>query len=648
MNVEVVDNRICLCTRCGQSLEDCGLSLYWRYPGEDSWRISVSSELEDVTCSCDRITFVCKFLDQAACITITRLGASDVWQFSGCLENLGDRPIELARFCYLTGSVPHGLSFLELQGPHEKPCLRSAGDSLMAYRQDVESFWASMNVRWPRMPDAVHDTKNWSVSKDLGLFLKDWQSPGWGFAFIGPGTAFGEVGFKTDSNPAEFYVGVLLDNILLDPGEKRTLESSIVWYGDWQEGLKYWAKACAESAGVSQVKPALVGYCSWYQTYADVTPEEILRAAAEFESWPVPPGGRTIQIDDGFQEKPGCWGPNDKFKGKWQSLPDTIAAKGSLPGIWVAPTTIHHSHSIVSEHPEWLQRINDSPAISFGNWDGDTYYLEMDNPEVRQFMSDIIRQLVEQGWKYFKVDFTYPISAARLAYDRKKTLFESLRDLYQLFRQTCGQDVLLSACIGIPGRYALGSADFARLGGDIGTSWDVVQQTVRGWLIWSCTQGIWWQGDPDVFLMRKENSALSFDENYLLTGTIGMFGGLFLTSDVASQWSPEAVSAVKEFWDESGTHTPCDHRVCWDSDGNVCAYRVSVIENGIMYHKVGLYNWTESEQDTYISLESVGLSTDSKWRLAATPRNSELTLTDGIIGVLKQPRHSLRICTLET
>lgn len=648
INIEVIDNRIYLHASNGQNLDDCGLKLYWHYTGDQQWRVSVSNEFENLACSSERVSFTCRFSDQIAHVCINKLGTDNVWQFSGKLENTGDRPIELARFCYLTGNLPSDLRFLELQGPREKPVMRSTGDSLLPSRQDVEGFWGSMNVRWPRMPDTIHDTPDWSISRDVGLFLHDWQSSGWGFAFTGPRTAFGEIGFNTGSNPSEFYAGVLLDNILLDPGETRMLENAIVWNGDWQEGLKYWARACAEDAGVLLVKPAPVGYCSWYQTYDKVTPQEILTAANEFEIWPTPPGGKTIQIDDGFQEKPGCWGPNEKFKDAWQSLPGKIAATGAIPGIWVGPTTVHHSHSIVTQHPEWLQRIDGVPAISFGNWDGDTYYLEIDNPDAREFMFDIIRLLVDQGWRYFKLDFTYPITAARQAFDRKKTMLESLRSLYQLLRDACGPDVLMSACIGTPGRYALGSANYARLGGDIGSSWDAVQQTVRGWLTWSCTQGVWWQGDPDVFMMRTENSTLTFEESYLLTGTIGLFGGLFLTSDIPSQWSPEAVAATKEFWDDRGPRTPYDHRVYWGSDGNIKAYRVTVIENGRMLHKIGLYNWTENEQDTKVALDDIGLRSDLLWYLSTTPINDNMTLENGVLSAPTQPAHSIRICTLES
>ena len=90
-----------------------------------------------------------------------------------------------------------------------------------------------------------------------------------------------------------------------------------------------------------------------------------------------------------------------------------------------------------------------------------------DHPEVRAFIRNIFERFRAEGWKYFKIDFTYSVTAARVAYDRKKTVFQTLRDMNALFREAVGPDVFLNACIGSPSRYALGHVDITRLGGDI-------------------------------------------------------------------------------------------------------------------------------------------------------------------------------------
>ena len=88
--------------------------------------------------------------------------------------------------------------------------------------------------------------------------------------------------------------------------------------------------------------------------------------------------------------------------------------------------------------------------------------------------------------------------------------------------------MLISACIGEPGRYALGLVDVARLGGDTGADWSSVRGNMRRLLTLGSTNGSWWQGDADVFYMRTTDTKLTQEESYLLTGTIGLFGGVFL------------------------------------------------------------------------------------------------------------------------
>ena len=41
--------------------------------------------------------------------------------------------------------------------------------------------------------------------------------PGWFFGFPGPGTGFGEIGYIIQVESSPFFVGVLLDNIILEP-----------------------------------------------------------------------------------------------------------------------------------------------------------------------------------------------------------------------------------------------------------------------------------------------------------------------------------------------------------------------------------------------------------------------------------------------
>ena len=472
--------------------------------------------------------------------------------------------------------------------------------------------------------------------------MEKWNTPGWGFGFVGPGNAFGEIGYRGLPSRTEVFLEVLLDNVVLDPGETRLLESAIVWCGDWQSGLDIWARVCAAECGARKPASPLVGYCSWYQKATRITSQDIETAAREFAVWPAPPGGRTIQIDNGFQIPSGNWEPNDRFKAAWPGLAKEIAATGSVPGLWLAPTAVDPSNSIVGEHADWLQRRpGGQPAISFG-W---AYYLEPDHPEVRALIRALFQRFCAEGWKYFKIDFSYPITAARMPYNRKKTGFQTLRDLYALFREAVGPDILLNACIGNPYRYALGHVDAARLGGDMSYTYAGVQTAVRQLLSRTSTNGVWWQGDPDCFTMRS-NTRLSEEERRIITGTIGLFGDLLLTSDLPSQWSAEDAAFVREFWNQRGPRPPQHQYVVWDADGEVLAYRVSYADGRLPTHCVGLYNWSDAPRRNTLRLSDAHLEAGPALRVAATSAAAGVTLDNGVLTVSNQPAHSLRIVGL--
>jgi hypothetical protein len=241
-----------------------------------------------------------------------------------------------------------------------------------------------------------------------------WDAPGLCLGFTSPISAFGEIGIRTRGDSMACFAGLVLDGVRLDPGESRALDALALSSGDWQASLHAWARSCAEAAGVRSVPPPPVGYCSWYQFGAAIESEHIRRALRELAAWPVPPGGRLVQIDDGFQVMPGDWGPNARFARDWDALPAAIASTGSVPGLWLAPHAVFHRHPLCAEHPDWLQRLpSGEPAVNFSNWGwcargdlkwGDTseptYFLDPDHTGAQQFMHDVVSRAVHYGWRY--------------------------------------------------------------------------------------------------------------------------------------------------------------------------------------------------------------------------------------------------------
>ena len=652
--VRVDTQHLTLATDEGQRLSASSPVLVWRPAGAQDWRVTRASELKVKVRTPGQITFQARF-EAVEAELICRKTDNFHWEFSGTLVNSSRQPVELARFHYLEGEVTDGLNFLGMDGQLIVPA-----DTLPAPRQATEKFWSDFRVFWPRLAEPYHDTPHWATSTDVAILTPSWNQPGWFFGFTGPGTAFGEIGYRTQQKPSGFYAGVLLDNVRLAPGDSRSLERLLVGYGDWQHNLRHWAKACAQVFEVPKPRAPLVGYCSWYQFENNVEATHVERAINEVAALPVPPGGRTVQIDDGFQRMPGDWRPNARFRAVWDSLPQQIAASGSVPGLWLAPTTILEDHPLAHQHPDWLQRLpNGQPAIHFANWGWTvdstwkhgnpgkkTYYLETDRPEVKRWIGDIFTDIKAQGWRYLKIDFTYAVSTARVPYDSTKTRFETLRDLYTVFRESSGEDMLLNACIGEPGRYALGQVDIARLGGDMGSNWSSIRANLTTLFLRLHTNGVWWQADPDVFYMRQEDSDLTESENTLLTGTIGLMGGVFLTSDFPSQWSQDDQEVIKQFWNAQGPRVPAQHFMLFSDDGAPQAYRVSYDDGQLPQHAVGFYNWTDQVTNIRTSLAELGLQETVQWKTTRLISSSQVSLTNEEFVINQQPPHSLTLVGL--
>jgi len=201
----------------------------------------------------------------------------------------------------------------------------------------------------------------------------------------------------------------------------------------------------------------------------------------------------------------------------------------------------------------------------------------------------------------------------------------------------------INSCVGEPARYSIGLVDACRIFGDVGTKWATVQGNLLPLLLHSITGRRWYNADPDVFYMRQVKTSLTDEENWLLTGSIGLMGGLFLTSDFPSQWSEPSRARIARFWNAEGPRTPVSQHIVFGADGTPLAYRVSYAE-GAVRHRIGIYNWADEARDTEVSLSAAGIPPGA--RLSLAPGGEGLMLAENKISVKAQPPHSLRIADL--
>lgn len=631
-------------TAAGQTLKNCRPYLASRVLGTADWREEFST-YRMVSQTDDTLVLETKFENAKATVTIRRDAAGRL-QFSGTLDATSNEALELARFHYLDGQLPTpqtnllSMRHYELPGRIIKPSEE--------VRAPLKSNWG-----WGRLNDPIHSRPNIAISGDSGMLGSDWNTSGFFFGFTGPGSAFGELGMRTAEAEPTFFLAVLLDAIRLDPGKSRVLETATISHGDNQQELRHWIGLCRDVLGPARVRPPLVGYCSWYQLGQGVQPEHIRRALDGFAGFEKPPGGHTIQIDDGFQVMPGDWSGRGKWKDELDKLPQEMREKGFIPGIWIAPTAIHESHPIVKEHPEWLQRdAKGELCIIFHNWkrfngmtDGKTYFLEPDHPGARAFILKSLRDLRAKGWDYFKIDFAYTVSSNRAKYDPLKTTYESLRDQWSLFREGLGEDALINSCNGGMWRYTIGSVDISRVGGDIGGSMKYLRRNLAEMMLRAHSNGVWFQIDPDVFYMRREKSDLNFEQSHLLTGTQGLLGTALLTSDFPDQWDEAATNTVKRYWNKTGPVVPAAQHLFLRADGLPAALSVAYAPGD---YAVGIYNWDTAPKDITVSLADLRLPSANYQISPADHGGERIHLEDGAIRIQAQPGESLRIVRLRS
>jgi hypothetical protein len=325
-----------------------------------------------------------------------------------------------------------------------------------------------------------------------------------------------------------------------------------------------------------------------------------------------------------------------------KAVADRIKEAGFTPGIYLVPTAVQEESPVYLEHKDWIQRMPDgTPSVFFGNWGGKSYFLDTTIPEVKEYISGLVkRQVHEWGFKYIKFDFLYPITPGAVYYDPKKTSFQMLRELYRIFREAAGDDVYILACEGTPSRYAVGFADACRIGPDCGNTWNSMQDAMYCTILSLCINKKWFVNDPDVIYMREKNCGMSFEERRLSATITALNGGLTLTSDLPSEWDTEGMNTFYKLIPASGVSAiPIDQkrgempRVLsasssdWTGTGTV----------------ITTLKWKEDEEDMVLDFKELGLESGVKYHVFEFWTASYKGIFHGSYSCPEQPVHSARV-----
>ena len=389
--------------------------------------------------------------------------------------------------------------------------------------------------------------------------LKEGRKKGYSYAYIRRGDEyifFGSLSEDIGFTRIDFIPGgkriVFTKDVEgrnLAEGERFTALDIYFKTGTESEVFDGWFSEMRVKALVSLRK---TGYTSWYNCYQNINEAGILRDLEGMRSLSDPPD--IFQIDDGFETYVGDWLSVDpvKFPNGLSPVLEKICEDGFTPGIWLAPFICEKKSEIFSKHKDWLLYDNGEPVYTGGNWSGG-YSLDFYNDEVRKYISDVIKHYKEMGFRLFKLDFLYGACMVPRPF---KTRGEIMKEAMEFLRNECG-DTQILAC-GVPLASAFGRVEYCRIGPDMSLDFDdklymrlfhnerpSTMHTQRNTFYRRQLDKRAFLNDPDVFLLRDDNTSLSDDQKKTLATINAIFGSVLFSSDDFGRYTGEKLEFFK-------------------------------------------------------------------------------------------------------
>lgn len=354
--------------------------------------------------------------------------------------------------------------------------------------------------------------------------------------------------FRRAEGGIEVAAEAFLGGAVLQPGEVRSLHPLRVRRGpSHAELLEDWAAWCGAANEARTSAEFQVGWCSWYQYFHAVSEKDLRANLTAAGDWPF----ETFQLDDGYQADIGDWlVTNDKFDSKLADLSAEISRAGFRPGIWIAPFLAGPASVLAQTHPELLAGSPDPGFSLVGmvnpGWGGITFALDTTRDETIEHLENLARTLVDAGFTYIKLDFTYAPSIGGRFADPSRTPAERVRSGLEAIRRGAGEDAFLLGC-GCPLGQGIGVVDGMRIGPDVAPYWSpdeggfippgyaaeapATVNAFRNTLARSFMHRRLWLNDPDCLMLRTADTQLSPSALRAWSLAVAVSGGMALLSD---------------------------------------------------------------------------------------------------------------------
>ena len=408
----------------------------------------------------------------------------------------------------------------------------------LSENEQTQKIFAGFNLPCPELPqDERHTDGGWRVFEEsMALFSRKTNCGILVIPINTPEAFLKCAAYVKDGQMKYMEVVSDMSNILIASGQCRSGQDFIFASGDFKVTATHIMENYARYLGCRRDKAMPFGWCSWYSVFSEVKEQDVLGAIEFFADYKQELSPDFIQLDDGYQKSMGDWSPNEKFPNGFSKIVTGINALGARAGIWVAPLIVHESSAVVRQHPDWVARKeNGQPAVSMGNWGGQSYALDATNPYAIKFVGDIIRNKLAEGFTYFKIDFNNVYVNGKTAYDKTKTALQAYRNLYRLYRKWLGNDNYLLSCSGFT-RGTIGYADGSRIGGDVDAGWNDTPTCVYPGLqqapIKAIANGVLYACDPDVTHLAVKNDRLTEEQRRIWHSFVCLFGGVEQISEL--------------------------------------------------------------------------------------------------------------------
>jgi alpha-galactosidase len=339
-------------------------------------------------------------------------------------------------------------------------------------------------------------------------------------------------------------VRALFDGVALPAKGERVLEP--IWLADGDAGVRYsdFASLWGILAGARVSARAPLGWCSWYQYFHEVTPEDV---RANFEA-AAGRGLELVQIDDGYQAAIGDWlDVRPTWKDALEPLAMEIRHHGMQAGIWTAPFLVGEDSALLRDHPDWVPTHSSGhpskAVLNQESWGGWAYVLDTTRPDVLDHLRSTYSTLVDRGFDYHKIDFCFSAALPARRSDPTMTRAEALRAGLDAVRDGIGDDSFLLGC-GCPFGPAVGVVDAMRVSADVAPSWSpeahwpglaesapAAVNAIAASVLRAPLHRRVFINDPDCLLLRPTDTRLDASQRSFLATVIIGTGAFTLLSD---------------------------------------------------------------------------------------------------------------------